>query len=166
MNKNIQTLLTSNKVDEVLKGIELFETTGSLKELPLLLSLLNSNNSETFENKIVELVSNTKEAKANEIIIEAIYNNKEKGNVRALLQMAWQSSLNFTQNLALFTEIFIERDYITALEAFTLIENIWQDYNFEEEHKILLIDTLKAKINQFDEHKKILGIELIKILES
>jgi hypothetical protein len=166
MNKNIQKLLTSTKEEDVQKGIALFETSGTVKELPLLLALLNDEKAELYEAKIIDIVSNAKDPKANEPIIEAIYASKDGGNVRALLQMSWQSSLDFSKHLALFTEVFILEDYLTALEAFTLIENIWQDFSFEERHQTLLIDSLKDNIAGFDEHKKVLALELIKVLES
>jgi hypothetical protein len=166
MNKEIQKLLGSKKVDEIRKGIDLFESTGTVKELPLLLALLNSKYTEELESRIIGIVSNAKDPNANEPIIEAIYDSKDGGNVRALLQMAWQSSLDFSKHLALFTEVFIVDDYVTALEAFTLIENICQDYNFEGEHKKLLVDKLKEHIGQFDEYKQTLASELIKVIEA
>ncbi len=166
MSKDIQKLLTSKTLDEINKGIDLFESSGTVKELPLVLALLNSKFSESLESKIVRIVSNAKDPKAGELIVEAIYESKDGGNVCALLQMAWQSSLDFSKHLALFTEVFIVDDYLTALEAFTLIENICQDYSFEAQHKQQLVDKIKEHITSFDEHKKALASELIKVIEA
>jgi len=167
MNKEIQKLLSSDKIDDLNKGLSKFESKGSIKELTLVLELLNSKNAEHLENRIVEIVGNIKVKESNSTIIDAILKaKKEKGKLNSLLQICWQSSLDFTQNLELFTEIFIEGDYITALEAFTVIENIWSDYSFAETHQQLLLDNLKDNLAGMDEHKLILAKELIVILEN
>lgn len=167
MNKEIQTLLASKKHEEIEKGLGLFEKNGSIKELPLVCDLLNHENAELFEAKIIDTISNIKVSEANLVLIDAIQQNlTEHGNLRALMQICWQSQLDFTQHLALFTDIFLEADYLTALEAFTVIENIWIDHNYENEHKELLLDKIKDQLSKMDESKIILAKELILVLEA
>lgn len=167
MNKEIQTLLASKKNEEIEKGLGLFEKKGSLKELPLVCDLLNHENADIFEAKVIETISNIKVSEANLIIIDAIQKDlAENGNLRALLQICWQSQLDFTQHLALFTDIFLEGDYLTSLEAFTVIENIWIDHNYENDHKELLLDKVKEQLGKMEESKVILAKELILVLEA
>lgn len=167
VNKEIQRLITSKKQEDISKGLEMFEKKGSILELPYVLDLLNSDVADLFEKQIIELVGNIKVKASSSIIIDQVLKVKEEqGNLRALMQICWQSSLDFTQNLALFTEIFVESDYLTALEAFTIIENIWGDYAYEEHHQQLLIDTIKDELGSMDENKFMLAKELILVLES
>ena len=167
MNKEIQKLLSSNKEAEISKGIELFEKKGSLKELALVLDILETELSDQLENRIIDMIGYIKTKEANSIIIDAVLKAKKaSGNLRALMQICWQSSLDFTQHLDLFTDIFISEDYLTALEAFTVIENVWADYSFNEEHQQLLLDKLKDSLGTMDENKLILAKELILILEA
>lgn len=166
MNKEIQKLLSSNKAADVSKGIELFEKKGSVKELSLVLDILASEFADSYEGRIIDMVGYIKVKEANSIIIDAVLKaQKKSGNLRALMQICWQSSLDFTQQLELFTDIFIISDYLTALEAFTVIENIWADYSFNEEHQQLLLDKLKDSLGTMDENKLILAKELIMIIE-
>jgi len=167
MNKEIQKLLVSTKTADVEKGLELFEKTGSVKELPLVCDLLDQEDAVLFEAKIIETLSNIKVTEANVVIIDAILKSQaEQGNLRAFMQICWQSPLNFTQYLDLFTDIFLESDYLTAIEAFTVIENIWIDHTYEEEHRELLLDKIKDQLGRLDETKVVLAKELIMVLEN
>lgn len=166
MNKEIQKLLSSSKTEDISKGLELFERKGSTKELAIVLDILSSKNAEVFEKQITEAVSNIKAKEANTIIIDAILKaRKNKGNIPALMQICWQSQLDFTKNLALFTDIFIDGDYIVALEALTVIENIWADYSYNKDHQQLLVDTIKDSFGKMDKNKLILAKELLLVLE-
>jgi len=167
MNKEIQKLLASKKEDHIFKAIDLFQKKGSIKELPLVLDTLNLFNNTPIENQIVEAVSNVKVKEAHGVIIDAILKSKkEKGNLRAYMQICWQSALNFAPNMALFIEIFVESDYITALESFTVIENILLDYTYKTDDKDVFIDTIKDNLKTMDSDKLILAKELVLILEA
>ncbi|MBN2669550.1 MAG: hypothetical protein JXR60_10010 [Bacteroidales bacterium] len=164
--QNKSEFLTKLTPESISSDLQWFQASGSIKELPKVLNLLHQFQNDEVEQKIIEIVSDIKVKTANAIILEAIGEAYHKGgNLRALVQIAWESRLDFTQNLALFTDIFIDKDYITALEAFTLIENIWMDYQFSDEHRNLLIGRLKSNLDQMDKDKSSLCIELIHILE-
>jgi len=167
MNKDLQLLLQSENTDQISKGLELAKSKGTRDEIILICKLLEQTNLTSFRNQIIELLSAIKDKKANTELIEAVTLYKDNNSVvQAILQACWQSQLDFSQNLALFTDIFINSNYLTALEAFTLIENIWTDYSFNEEHQSLLIDKIKDEFSTMDETKLILAKELILILES
>jgi len=167
MNKNIQKLLLSDKTEEINKGIELFGRKGSLKELPLILGVLDLFDNNPIESQIIETVSNIKVKEAHKIIIDAILKSKQStGNLRAYMQICWQSALDFAPNIALFIEIFIEGDYRTALEAFTVIENILLDSTYKDKDKRLFLDTINNHLKTMDSDKLTLAKELILVLES
>lgn len=167
MNKAISNLLSPGKTQNLEKGMDLMTQKGSIKELPLVLNLLNQDIENSLEQRIVELISNIKDKKASEIIIDFIIETQDSpSNLNAILQACWQSQLDFTQHLLLFTQIFIKSDYLTSFEAFTLIENIWQDYTYEEKHQVLLIDLLKDSCSGLDNDKLVLTKELIAVLEA
>ena len=166
MNKEIQKLLNSKSSEQINKGIELFGEKGSIKELPLLLNLLNRTDAIDYEKSIVETVSNVKVKEANTVIVDAIFNaKKESVNLTSYMQICWQSTLNFSEHLTLFLEIFIENDYLTALEAFTVIENVWNDYSYDNEFRRLLLTKLDANIDKMDKDKQILAKELVLVIK-
>ncbi len=165
MNKAIQKLLSSNKIEDISNGLNKFETKGSIKELTLVLEILNSENTDTFENQIIEIISNIKDKEAATIIIDAILNIKSPSvKLYSYMQICWQSALDFSQYLDLFLKIFLENDYRTSLESFTVIENILEEYSYSDEHRKALLDTLNNKIKKMDDDKLILAKELILIL--
>ena len=84
MNKEIQRLLSSNKTDDIEKGLELVSKKGSIKELPLVCNLLNQSGIENLEMQIIELISSIKDKNANSIIIDSITNIRAKKEILEL----------------------------------------------------------------------------------
>jgi|GEM_PF-2398326 hypothetical protein len=165
--KNLHTLLQSNKIDDIHKGLSMAETNASLKDLSLILELLAHPEMEQFEVQIIELVSNVSYSKANEIIIEYFKKFRHSNKaLRALFQMAWQSRLDFSSEMEYWVELFLEADYLTSIEAFTLIENIWQDYSYTPESKAIILSLLRPQLKSAEEHKHNLISALIKTIET
>jgi len=166
MNKELQALLKSDKIEEIEKGLKLSNDKGTVDEIPLICNLLNHPEKELLENSIIELLSSIKIKESNLKIIESIEIFKEKNNnLRALIQVCWQSQLDFTQYLDLFVDVFIYEDYLTALESLTVIENILSDYSYKEDYLLEQVDKLKDKLSEMDEQKILLAKELILVLE-
>ena len=162
MNKEIQKLLASNNKDQIAKGLKLITQKGTLKEIPLLLNLLLNTSDKELELELITLFSDIKIKEANKLIIEAF---EKRQKTQALLQICWQSRLDFSSYLMLFIDIFIQASFEEALEAFTLIEVLLTDYNYPEKIKKESILKLKESLSQKDEQNKILAMELIKIFE-
>jgi len=78
--------------------------------------------------------------------------------------VCWQSSLDFSSFIDVLTQNFIKGSFKESFEAFTAIESIEKklDANLAEQ----AISALKNEINNVEENKKELLIELIHILES
>ena len=163
MNKEIKKLLESDKREQIEQGLKLISQKGSIKEIPLLINLLINTTDKSLELRLIELFSNVKIANANQLIIEAF--EKEK-KTQALLQICWQSRLNFSSYLNLFVDIFTIATLEEALEAFTLIEVLLTDYKYSEKLKKESILKLKESLSKKDEQNQMLTVELIKIFES
>ena len=166
MNKELQVLLKSDKIEEIEKGLKLSNEKGTIDEIPLICNLLKHPEKELLENSITELLSSIKIKESNLKIIESIEIFKEqKANLRVLIQVCWQSQLDFTQYLDLFVDVFISEDYLTAIESFTVIENILTDYSYKEDFLMEQVDKVKDNLSEMDESKLILAKELILVLE-
>ena len=163
MNKEIKKLLESDKNEQIEQGLKLINQKGTIKEIPLLINLLINTSDKNLELKLIELFSNIKISDTNKLIIEAF--EKEK-KTQALLQICWQSRLNFSPYLSFFVDIFTIANFEEALEAFTLIEVLLTDYKYSEELKKESVLKLKESLSKKDEQNQMLTVELIKIFES
>jgi len=163
MNKEIKKLLESDKKEQIERGLKLINQKGTIKEIPLLLDLLINTSDKNLELQLVNLFSNIKITNANKLIIEAF---KNKRKTQALLQICWQSRLDFSSYLSFFVDIFILASFEESIEAFTLIEVLLTDYKYTEELKKESIQKLKASLSEKDEQSQVLTVELIKIFEN
>lgn len=161
--QELKKILHSKDDGKVIAALGELKSTGKPSFLPAILELLTTNGSERVKNEVLNFISDLKDDKCVDFIIEYIDQNKSNELVTPLIASCWQSRLNFSNNLLTFAELFITGDYNAALESFTVIEeSLWQ--SSEEiitECRTFMIDHI-ADINQ---NKKPLYNELIKILE-
>jgi hypothetical protein len=80
-----------------------------------------------------------------------------------LISSCWQSGLNYSEYSADLAKVFLNGDYITAIECLTVIEESIQNLNKATRAKILKILN-ENPVTQINE-KKELTLELIAILE-
>jgi hypothetical protein len=82
----------------------------------------------------------------------------------AFLAACWQSGLDFSDHLHLFAKLFIDGDYITSLEAFTVLEESFP--NATDEARMECIRYLKQAEYLVMDEKLPLFRELRKVIES
>jgi hypothetical protein len=95
---------------------------GSVKILPVLFRLIHKNTDPQIRNEIINLLSELKSPEAAPIIATSLEKNDFGDYLPAFVAACWQSGLDFSKHLLVFTGLFIQADYMTALEAFTVIE--------------------------------------------
>lgn len=95
---------------------------GSVKILPFLFRLINRNTDPLTRNEILRLLSEIKSQEAVLFIAESLDKNDFGDYLPAVVAACWQSGLDFSKHLRVFASLFIQADYRTALEAFTVIE--------------------------------------------
>jgi len=163
-NKLIIKRLTSENTDAVLFTINELRNTGNKNLIPYLIDLLSVHKSDKVKEAIINLLHDLKFQSAAEEIIKAIESDKYTRIREQLLEVCWQSSLDFSSFIDVLTQNFIKGSFKESFEAFTAIESIEKklDANLAEQ----AISALKNEINNVEENKKELLIELIHILES
>jgi HEAT repeat protein len=163
-NKLIIKRLLSNNTDEVLFTINKLRNTGNKSLIPYLIDILASHKSIKVKESVINLLYDLKYQSAAEEIIKAIKSDKYIHIREELLAVCWQSSLDFSNYIDVFTEKFIKGNFKESFEAFTAIENIEKKLDAELAENS--IAALKDVINNIEENKKELLIELVHILES
>ena len=147
----------------VLKTLHLLRTAGNLAYIPDLLNLLGQTDNERIEKELIRFIADIKEQGAVPVIVEGL---KQPGLKRAragILSAIWQSGLDYSRYTDLFIQLFLEGDYMVALESFTVIEqsiDYLSEQEIREERKNLL-----DGLDQVSEDKKPLARELVNLLQ-
>jgi HEAT repeat protein len=112
----------SSNSTRILQSLYEIRNSGSVNILPVMFDLVNKNTDPLVRNEIIKLISEIKTVEAIPVIAESL-KNKDFGEYQnAVVAACWQSGLDFSRHLRVFAGLFIQGDYKTALEAFTVIE--------------------------------------------
>ena len=95
---------------------------GSTKILPFLFGFIHRKTDPGVRNEILKLLSEIKSQEAVPLIAASLDKNDFGDYLPAFVAACWQSGLDFSKHLRVFAGLFIQADYRTALEAFTVIE--------------------------------------------
>jgi len=147
----------------VLKAIQSLRSMGNIHYLPELLSLLNQTDSETVEKELVRFLADIKDPASIPFILAGLRDpalNTARGNI---VSACWQGGMDFSGELDLFIRLFVEGDYRTALECFTMIEEAVVNLEYTDMEK--LRKQVLGGLEKISEEKKPLANELVKLLE-
>jgi hypothetical protein len=163
LDSRILSDLRSEDELKVLKALRELRYGGSIHYIPELLRLLNDTRDETVEKELVRFLSDVKDSAAVPMILEGLRDRELAGARESIVSACWQSGLDFSREVNLFVSLFLEGDYRTALESFTVIEgavvNLSGD-KMEQARNLLL-----GGLDGVNEEKKPLARELVKLLE-
>lgn len=161
--KDIEVRLQANETNEVLETLKDIRQTGHAYILPLIFNLVNTNPNQQIHEEVFQMLGQLKEKDCVKYLVDEIKSGKSKKNITRILATCWQSGLDYSQYLNVFAEQFVSGDYVTAIEAFTVIEE-WI-HNASEEHIEECIILLKEQVSNISAEKKPLYVELVKLFE-
>lgn len=101
-----------------------------------LLDILSSQPEVHVVSEIVGLLADVKDSGFRDVLLERIRQEKNPHVKAILLRIAWESSLDYSGHLDLFTNILLNDEFVAAFEASTLIENFVHNLT-EEQHRQL-----------------------------
>ncbi|MDQ2180429.1 hypothetical protein [Marinifilum sp. D714] len=155
--------LQSSDSKTVTKSINQLREEGQLEDIVILFDLLVKNKDEEVKSTIWKFLADIKDKKVDLILIDAILNEKYKSIQKELTGICWQSSIDFTKHVSVFTDLLIKSDFETAFEAFTVIENF--NEKIEADKRVEEQDKLKDAIPSAPEEIKGMIHECIHILD-
>jgi len=158
------TSLGSTNPDLILSTIHEIRNSGSVKILPHLFNMVNKNTDPLVRNEILSLLSEIKTQEAVPLIAESLDKIDFGDYLPAFVASCWQSGLDFSKYLHVFVGLFIQADYMTALESFTVIEESIE--NASENEIYDCISFLKDAECMVTDEKLPLFRELRKVIES
>jgi len=124
--------LASGNAENVLQAIYEIRNSGSVTLLPVMFRLINNKSSQEVRSGILQLLGDLKTPEAVPMIVEAIEKTDLDEFLPAFVASCWQSGLDFSHHMLAFARLFIHSDYITSLEAFTVLEESFANANDNE----------------------------------
>jgi hypothetical protein len=157
------SILNSGNSKAIISTLEEIRKKGQISILPDIFELMLVTEEEVFA-KCTSLLCDLKTPDAKSLLLSALQDEKYFPIRNFLVSACWQNGMDYHEEIQLFAEIVLKDNYITAIEAFTLIENSIGE--LEDSAIIKLIDTLKLGLNSMEEEKKLLVTELINLIKS
>ena len=162
-SKIIEKLFSAND-HEVLTVIREIRVAGNPGLIPPLLKLYEATASRAVFLAVIALVRDLKSQPAVAYLAPAVAGISDPAKKRELVAACWQSGLDFSEHLDVFLKIFSEGDYMTALEAFTVIENSLPyllEASLLEEH----ISFIREKMSEGADEKEALYEALLSLMQ-
>jgi hypothetical protein len=122
LEKEWMNILEGSDPARIITAIYEIRNAGSVKILPFLFNLIHKKTDPEVRNEILKLMGEIKSQDAVPLIAAALDKNDFGDYLPAFVAACWQSGLDFSKHLRVFAGLFIQADYKTALEAFTVIE--------------------------------------------
>lgn len=165
LNSEIVRRLRSDKQSLVIPVLNhLRQSVHAAAYLPEVIHLLYETKNDETRRELSQFLCDITDPGCIPHIINALRDDRNKSIWNIIISACWQSGLNFSNNLDTFIGIFLKEDYMTALEAFSVIEQSMP--YLEEKKRVYYRDQLVQGIDAVDKEKAPLVREMIKIMEA
>ncbi|MEM7160960.1 MAG: hypothetical protein AAF487_00840 [Bacteroidota bacterium] len=163
--EKIITGLYSANHDEIMKSLKQIPSKGTHEVILPLLDLYNASSSIEVKQKISEIILQLKDEDCIEPLLDALKDKKYAEIKNFIISAFWNNNFDMGNHLNVLTKCAVEGDYLTALEALTVIEN--QDGPFDDEMLMDAIVTSREYISENKENEKTqLILSLNRVLEN
>jgi hypothetical protein len=159
-----QATFASGNEKNILATLKEIKQSGQPHIIPLIIGLLDNHQDDEVSKEVLALLGQLKEKEVIPFIIEEINAKHTQNYSDKLIMTCWQSGLDYSEYIDVFTRAFIHGSFQTAIECFSVIEE-WIHNSPAEKiaaSRQMLIDHL----NETSEEKKAFYMELIKLVES
>lgn len=114
------------------------------KTIANFISLLTDSNHRERKSEVLAILNNNK---AQQFLVNLIADPSHKKHQYELIMACWESGLDFSEHLIFFSELVLNCEYLSALEALTVIDemqNLTDIQNLKNAVKILSSDSLSS----------------------
>jgi len=162
--KELRSGLSSSDTSILIQTLQEVKSSGSPVLIPELTGLLRRTKSQEIRDHIIDILNNLKYQSSADELVKELRKEDEPDVISYLIAACWKNGLDFSSYIDDFIEAFIRFDYIIALDALTVIENATR--NLERAATTTRINRLKQHIDQMEENKRVLLLELIHVLKN
>ena len=150
--KKILDYLSSDNSENVLKGIEASRKDGNASTFKAMLDTLKKTDEPDIEAAVIAFLYDLKDEESIPFLIDAIKDPEMEHYQSFLVATFWQSSIDGADYIKDFVDAAIQGDYMTSLEALTVIENF--DSSFSSSEILELETDLYQAIEEEEEENK------------
>ena len=164
LDEQILKRLRSGDETTVLKAINDLRSSGHIDYIPVLLEILNASGSEAVYREMANFLADIKDARVIPLYIEGLKDPALERARAVIASACWQSGMDYSGHLEVFLEMFLESDYMTSLESFSVIEQSLENLSSEDiaRGREMLLEGLK----KIPEEKKPLARELVNLMQT
>ncbi len=156
--------LESLDPEQAIPTIYEIRNSGSIKMLPVLFQMIKKETPLIIRTEILNLLGEIKSKDAIPVIASSLEQMDFGEQLPGFLAACWQSGLDFSNYLPVFAKLFIESDYLTSLEAFTVLEESFP--NATDQARADCLRYLRHSEHLVIDDKLALFRELRKVIES
>ncbi len=162
--KEIQQKFDTKDTRQLMATLKEIRINGQALIIPLIIEILETHNDEEIKTEILSILGQLKDKESVSYIIEALQSGKIKNYKKEIITTCWQSGLDYSGHITLFAKEFIKGNYVTAIEAFTVIE----EWIYKSDNKTIIDckNYLIGAVSEVDNDKKPLYVELVKLVDS
>lgn len=164
IEKEWNQALESLDPDKVIPAIYEIRYSGSIKMLPVLFQMIRKETPLIIRSEILNLLGEIKSQDAVPVIASSLENMDFGEHLPGFVAACWQSGLDFSKYLPVFAKLFIYSDYLTSLEAFTVLEESFP--NASDQARTDCLRYLRQSEDLVIDDKLALFRELRKVIES
>lgn len=124
LNQHIIQILHSGNAEMITEAIRELRESGHAAYLPALFELLHATTDERVRKSIIALLSELKHREAVPFMIDAIQNKQYSNELLSIVSACWENGLDYSEYLPVFVDLVIEKEFLTAFEAYTVITNM------------------------------------------
>lgn len=124
LNPRTIQILHSENPAMIVSAVEELREDGNPAYLPALFELLHSTRDEDVKKSITGLLAELKHREVIPLLVEAIQNKQYAGELQSIVSACWENGLDYTEYLSVFVDLVIEKEFLVAFEAYTVIANM------------------------------------------
>lgn len=160
-NKEIIKNLRSDNNSVVLDTLQYVSKEGNKDILGEVIELLLTTQEIIIRDHIIKILENLREPDCTAIMVHAIEDPDYQDILALLVSASWKNSLDFSNHVETFIDVFIKADFQLAFDAFTVIDNLETIDSKVAEASVF---RLENAIEDIKDDKKSLYFELINII--
>jgi hypothetical protein len=161
--KELSQILDKDSNIVITKAIDLLrQETPFEGAIGLLTALYDKTTDYSIRKTISDFMNDLKDQTACDEVIIEIRKDWNPDTISMLVSSCWQSGLNYAGYSADLAKVFLNGDYVTAVECLTVIEESVHELTRSEKNELIKILTEGPAT---PDEKKVLAFELISILK-
>jgi hypothetical protein len=107
---------------DIIEAINVLRESGNEIFVPDLARILCNTDNDEIHSLILKIFDDLKNKNTVSEIVNVLKDKSYEKEKRNLVSSCWKSGLNFSEELDVFFEIFVNDDFLTAFEAYTVLE--------------------------------------------